>query len=119
MAMFSALRTSVKKLLGLTFLLSMLFSPQTVSAGPYADSAHGNTDYGVERTTLAALVPPYLQGNCGHCHEQHTAVADGHLLLADSFSGATTNSYSQSDSACFACHACVGSLQAGGITNNN
>ncbi|MCK4621562.1 MAG: hypothetical protein KAT62_05025 [Desulfuromonadales bacterium] len=120
MAMFSALGTSVKKLPGLIFLLSMLFSPQTVFAGPYADSAHGNTVYGVERTTLAALVPPYLQGNCGHCHEQHTAVADGHLLLADSFSGATTNPYSQSDSACFACHVSVASLQTGGgITNNN
>ncbi|NOQ50998.1 MAG: hypothetical protein GQ578_02100, partial [Desulfuromonadaceae bacterium] len=91
MAMFSALGTSAKKLPGLIFLLSMFFSPQAVSAGPYADSAHGNTVYGVERTTLAALASPYAQGNCGHCHEQHTAVADGHLLLADSFSGTTTN----------------------------
>ena len=113
--MFSTLRTLTKKLLGLTFLFSLSFSPLSVSAGPYLDSAHGNTGYGVERTALASS---HTQGNCGHCHDQHTAAADGYLLLTDNFSDVTTNPYSTSDPACFACHSNVDQLQTG-ITNNN
>ena len=112
--MFSALRTSAKKLPSLILLFTLFFSPQAVFAGPFADSAHGNTVYGVERTTLAALATPYTRGNCGHCHEQHTAVADGHLLFSDDFSDKTESPYIQSDSACFFCHASTGALQTGG-----
>lgn len=113
--MLIAAKPLVKDFLGLTFLSLLMLHSLPAAAGSYADSAHGNTTYGVEQTAL----PTYVQGNCGHCHEQHTAAADGFLLLADSFSGVMTNPYSESDSVCFYCHRTVGSIQTGGIINNN
>jgi hypothetical protein len=38
----------------------------------YTISAHGNTSYGVNRTSIAAF--GYSIGNCAHCHEQHASI---------------------------------------------
>lgn len=103
------------------FLLFLgIFIPAPLrAAGPYSDSAHGDASNGVNRS---ALTTTYAIGNCAHCHEQHASM-DGspseYLLLADGFSDKTTNTYSQSDSACFYCHVVSGSMQNGGIGNEN
>lgn len=97
-------------------------------AGPYTQSAHGSSDSGAARTDIA--VSTYSRGNCAHCHEQHAGI-DGHepdpasgspspyALFADNFSKVTGKPYTTADNFCFFCHATIGSLQAGGITNND
>ena len=100
--------------------------------GPYTNSAHGSSTSGVERIDYPTALEPYAQGNCAHCHEQHASVGGTQpdpkeatpapskfCLLADNFSGKTEKLYNQSDNACFYCHTSVGSLQDGGITNEN
>lgn len=106
-------RSLSREFLGPVFIFLLLFCPALVSAGPYSDSAHGNSSYGVNR-----LGETNVQGNCRHCHEQHTGAAGG-LLLADSFSGVTANPYTADDNVCFLCHRSVGSVQSGGINNND
>ncbi|MBN2331567.1 MAG: hypothetical protein JXO50_00510 [Deltaproteobacteria bacterium] len=113
-----------------TFLnIAIITTP--VAAGPYADSAHGHATAGVRRTGVA--IPPYCIGNCVHCHEQHASI-DGsepsppallngpspYALFADTFDTTiTANPYNQNDNFCFYCHTGSGSLQSGGITNED
>lgn len=100
----------------------LLSLPLSALAGPYALSAHGNADpsgYGVLRTILEGS---YVRGNCGHCHEQHTAVADGYLLIGDGFDDTRSSKpYVQESSVCFYCHALSteSSVQKNGIVNNS
>jgi len=86
-------------------------------AGKYLDSAHGNDVAGVKNINY----PSYHQGNCAHCHRQHTT--DGTLnenpfaLFASLFNTAKTyGNYEQQDNFCFYCHGET-SIQDGGITN--
>ncbi|MDF1578186.1 MAG: cytochrome c3 family protein [Desulfobulbales bacterium] len=97
-----------------TFLLIAAFGSAsffpTVSeaAGPYTDSAHGNTNYGVSRSEIATA--GFARGNCAHCHEQHASVggsepapvnvaADEHsYLIFDK------NNNDQTRNFCFNCH---------------
>jgi len=52
-------------------LISLMFLGSGVGyAGDYADSAHGDTSTGVDRTTTTQ----YATGNCAHCHEQHASI---------------------------------------------
>jgi len=50
------------------------------AAGPYTNSAHGNSTSGVNRynATADANFNPaaggYAKGNCAHCHEQHASI---------------------------------------------
>ena len=113
----------------LIVLICLFFGPAELSAGPYIDSAHGDSTIGVNRQ--ATSTKGYARGNCGHCHEQHSSLdggepvpvsgsPSGYLLLANGFNdAATANPYNQTDSVCFYCHATTGSLQTGGIVNNN
>ena len=43
-------------------------------AGLYADSSHGDTTNGVDRSTIASGYSAYATGNCAHCHEQHASL---------------------------------------------
>lgn len=91
----------------------LLLYPNRVNSGLYLDSAHGNTSYGVNRTSLSIF--GYSIGNCAHCHEQHASI-DGsepspvnsepsnYLLFDENF-------ISQSQDFCFDCHKGAGSLQ--------
>lgn len=108
-------------------LLLAILVPLQAQAGSYADSAHGDATYGVNRSAVAGM---YVIGNCAHCHEQHASIdgaepapssggASDYLLLANGFSDKTTNTYSQSDCVCFYCHTAGGSIQSGGISNEN
>jgi hypothetical protein len=91
-------------------------------AGTYADSAHGHTTYGVDRTSTSQ----YTQGHCGHCHEQHASIAgvepeparpfgdppDEYLLFNTNFTDQSTNF-------CYECHVDSGGYQAGNIINRS
>lgn len=110
-------------------LLIFLSCGRMLSAGPYLNSAHGDTSYGVNRASTATL--GYARANCAHCHEQHASI-DGtepapaggspspFALFADNFNNIiTTGPYSQADNICFYCHINTGAAQTeGGITNN-
>ncbi|WP_456465208.1 hypothetical protein [Desulfurobacterium sp.] len=107
----------------------LLAGSSTAYAGNYLLSAHGNTTYGVSRTSM----PGYSVGNCDNCHEMHAsqngaepAPVNGapspFALFAPNFNTAkTTNPYVLSDDYCFYCHSTTtdGSLQNGGIDNHN
>ncbi len=84
-------------------------------AGPYRDSAHGNSTFGVNRTTIDGKYTQYATGNCAHCHEEHASLEGGepspitgpasHTLFASSFNTTRTiNLYVETDNFCFYCH---------------
>jgi hypothetical protein len=98
-------------------LCLMLYPERANSGGPYLDSAHGSSSYGVNRTGLSTF--GYSIGNCAHCHEQHASIGgaepapytedaagpDKYCLLSNNFdTSATANLYLQSDDVCFYCH---------------
>jgi|Deesub1362B_J571_1020462.scaffolds.fasta_scaffold00418_1 hypothetical protein len=93
----------------------------SVKAGPYISSSHGNTTYGVNRSSISAL--GYSRGNCAHCHEQHASINGSEPAPS---SGAPSNyalfydNYvSQTDGVCFQCHTDTGSYQTGGLVNRS
>lgn len=49
-----------------------LLYPEKANSGPYLDSAHGNSTYGVNRSSISTF--GYSKGNCVHCHEQHASI---------------------------------------------
>lgn len=116
-----------RSLIFLLTLLAFLFPGRTLSAGPYLNSAHGNTSYGANRASTATL--GYVRANCAHCHEQHNSIAGSEpapaggspspfVLFADNFSSVQLRPYNQADNFCFYCHINVGAVQTeGGITN--
>jgi cytochrome c553 len=126
LALCSELCAKRSKLLApcsVTLVLILIFFcilyPDRASSGPYLDSAHGNTSYGVLRTSLATVPNNYSRGNCAHCHEQHTSIGgiepapnspagpDFYLLFKDLW-----ESPIQSNVFCFGCHTGIGSLQS-------
>jgi hypothetical protein len=124
--------TLSSKLLAFSSLLLALCSfvwllyPDKAISGPYLNSAHGNSTYGVDRTSLSSFV--YSKGNCAHCHEQHANIGGSEpdptggpskfCLLADNFSSVTSTPYSQSDTVCFYCHYMVtGTFQSPAFNN--
>ena len=113
---------NLRKLKGLLILGIFFFSAAPAFAGSYRDSAHGNSVYGVNRSTVAGNLNGYATGNCAHCHETHASIdgtepfpADGpaaHTLFADSFnSDRTLNRYLETDNFCFYCHSDVAGQQ--------
>lgn len=105
--------------------LGALLATGPAWAGPYGQSAHGDTVNGVARVGLAPP-GPYAVGNCAHCHEQHASM-DGvepqptsgrpssFALFAPGFD--TTRRfkpYQSSDTQCFGCHTSSGSYQSPG-----
>ncbi|WP_303720824.1 hypothetical protein [Malonomonas rubra] len=50
------------------------------TAGPYTDSAHGNTTTGVDRSSIDARYSTFIKGNCSHCHEQHSSLGGSEPL---------------------------------------
>ena len=104
-------------------LISLMFLGSSLAyAGTYLDSAHGNSTYGVDRTSTTQ----YAIGNCAHCHEQHasidgtqpnpadaTPVPDDYLLF-------DANHTSQTVNFCFDCHrGTIGGYQTGGLVNRS
>ena len=98
--------------------------PDRANSGPYLDSAHGNSTYGVLRTSLSTTPNNYGQGNCAHCHEQHASIGgsepapnspagpDFYLLFYDLWLSPI-----QSIVFCYGCHMGTGSYQSGILQN--
>jgi hypothetical protein len=85
------------------------------TGGPYRDSAHGSSVFGVNRTAIDPKLADYATGNCAHCHEMHASIggaepepsggAAPHALFAQVFNAARTQQfYIDSDDFCFFCH---------------
>ena len=92
-------------------------------AGTYLYSAHGNSTYGVARTSTTHT--QYATGHCAHCHEQHASIGgdepspdslagpDDYLLFSDNHTSQTVNF-------CFDCHrGPTGGYQTGGLVNRS
>lgn len=104
-----------------------LMNPDKAYSGPYLNSAHGNSSYGVNRSSISSF--GYSKGNCVHCHEQHAGIGgfepnptggpDEYCLLENNFSGISSKPYSQSDNVCFYCHIGTGILQTPAFYNYN
>ena len=102
----------MRLLVYLSFVFVLMLISKAI-AGPYTSSIHGNSTYGVYRSSLNST---YARGNCAHCHEMHTT-PNPFALFANNFNNATlTGPYTQSDDFCFYCHGSP-SEQVGGILN--
>ncbi len=106
----------------LFFALCYLLYPDKADSGPYLESAHGDADIGVLRTSLSPPPINYGRGNCAHCHEQHSSIGgaepapnspagpDFYLLFDDLWKAPI-----QSNVFCYQCHG--GSYQSGLLQN--
>ena len=104
----------------LWFTIWMFFGSGLAFAGPYTDSAHGNSDYGVKRSATGFPVD-YTNGHCANCHEQHSSInssepspdggPDNYLLFDTSHTSQTANF-------CFDCHTDTASQQSDGFIKN-
>ena len=99
----------------LTFVWILGFGD--IAAAGYAESAHGDSSIGVDRsghidcpTGTACQV-----GDCTHCHDTFDISVCG---VNDLMFFAPVNPLSQTDNFCFQCHKGTGSVQEGGIVNN-
>jgi hypothetical protein len=113
------------------WLITLIFLGSGLAyAGPYLNSVHGDTSYGVLRQALNGAPNDYAQGNCAHCHEQHASIGgvepdpagspSAFALFADNFDeNVQTGPYSQQHNFCFYCHTSTGALQSGGGIINN
>ena len=101
------------------FFLLILY-PDRADSGPYLNSAHGNSSYGVNRTSLSAF--GYSKGNCAHCHEQHASIGGAEPNPTggpDKFALFYTNHVRQTDNLCFKCHTDINAYQSVGIVNRS
>ena len=91
----------------------VLGSAASATAQPYADSAHGNTSYGVNRSGTG-----YDIGSCAHCHDVLDPDICGNNTYGLRLFASNDSPGSQTDNFCFQCHKGTGSVQVGGITNH-
>ena len=106
-----------------TWLITLMFLGSGLAyAGPYTNSAHGNTTYGVDRTSTFQ----YTQGHCAHCHEQHASIGGDEPLPDSGGTDSYSDEYhhllfrksytSQTDTICYDCHG-TGTGYTTGIDN--
>lgn len=101
-------------------IISLLLFTEKAISGPYLNSAHGKSTYGVDRTSLSSF--GYSKGNCAHCHEQHASIGGTEPNPTggpSKYALFYTNHVSQTDNVCFKCHTDLSSLQTGGLTNRS
>ncbi|MDY6844956.1 MAG: hypothetical protein SVW57_12800, partial [Thermodesulfobacteriota bacterium] len=84
----------------------LIIGERLLNAVTYTESAHSNSSYGVNRSSLSSF--NYAKGNCAHCHEQHASIGG---TEPDPASGSASewllfrNIYiDQSSGFCFGCH---------------
>lgn len=109
---------SVFIFLSLNIFLCFLLYPDRATGGPYLDSAHGSSSFGVDRTSLTTF--GYSKGNCTHCHEQHTSIGGAEPLPntgPDEFLLFDQKHTSQTVTFCYDCHQSSG-YQNGMISIN-
>ncbi len=109
-------------ILSAVFLVSVVFLyAGPAGAGPYLDSAHGNSNYGVKRFS-SGFPTDYSRGLCAHCHEQHASIGGSEpdpVGGPDNYMLFDTNYTSQTSDFCFDCHTDTSSYQTGGIVNRS
>ena len=98
---------------GIGALVWMLGFATSATAQPYADSAHGNASYGVNRSDTG-----YDIGSCAHCHDVFDPDICGNNTYGLMLFASNDSPGSQTDNFCFQCHKGSGSVQVGGITND-
>ncbi|MDY6954439.1 MAG: hypothetical protein SWE60_23285, partial [Thermodesulfobacteriota bacterium] len=93
-------------------LIGLLHFGGLAVAGPYADSGHGDTTYGVNRSGTG-----YDTGDCAHCHDTYDPDICGNdtygLMLFAANDNPTPTP--QSDNFCYECH---GNGTAQAVTNH-
>ncbi len=96
----------------------MLYPDRTSSgSGPYTNSAHGDTSYGVNRKRTSIETGfGYSKGNCAHCHEQHASIG-GQTITPKGYELFYDNYLSQTDGVCFKCHDNTITVSATAIDN--
>ncbi|MEW6067755.1 MAG: hypothetical protein AB1610_05655 [Nitrospirota bacterium] len=104
---------------GIKNVYTLLPDPPAVPM--YSISAHGRSDYGVNRSSLSSF--GYSIGNCAHCHEQHAMIGGSEPAPAGGapsiYALFYTNHVSQTDNFCYKCHTDTSSYQTSGIINRN
>ena len=110
------------KFLFILVAVILLSYPANIAiAGTYLNSAHGNTTYGVNRTSISSL--GYSRGNCTHCHEPHASINGSEPAPASgnpsNYALFYDNYVSQTDGVCYQCHTDTGSYQTGGLVNRS
>lgn len=112
-------RLHLKRLFVSITIFAAFSQSQPLIAGPYSNSAHGNSTYGVERTSTAAL--GYARGNCAHCHELHGTINGTEPAPVNNAPSPSAlfygNNVSQTDNVCLQCHG--GSYQNGVLINRS
>ena len=109
----------------LSILVILIFIGNGIT-GSYKESAHGNSTYGVKRSSISR----YSRGLCAHCHEMHASIGGeepepssslgAFILFSTNFDNSNNvrpdTGYNETHDFCFYCHG-PNSLQDGGITN--
>lgn len=73
------------------------------AAGPYTDSAHGNSTTGVDRSSIDLKYDVFAKGNCSHCHEQHSSLGGNEPLPAGSAQNPSLR-FAAEENLCGTCH---------------
>jgi hypothetical protein len=117
----SKLLTLSSTLFAFYFIFGWILYPSNVNGGPYLDSAHGDTTYGVLRSSLSVAPNNYGRGNCAHCHEQHASIGG---VEPDPVNGAPSNYLlfrplfaDQGDAFCYGCHKDPGTSNQSSMIN--
>lgn len=110
--------------LGLIILMLLGSGLAYAGEGPYTNSAHGNSGYGVDRSTIDGTSPfpdatnVYAKGHCAHCHEQHASVG-GVSTTPSKYVLFYDNYVAQTDAFCFKCHDNTTTYAATAIANRS
>lgn len=85
-------------------VVTLLFGVSCLAtAGPYADSAHGNSITGVDRSSIDLKYSAFARGNCSHCHEQHASLGGSEPSPAGS-AGNPSLRFAAEEQLCNTCH---------------
>ncbi len=95
---------------------------KSADAGPYLNSAHGDSSYGVKRSATG-FPNDYTRGLCAHCHEQHASIDEYEPEpiggIPSNYTLFYDNYISQTDNFCFQCHKGTGTYQTPPFNNYN
>lgn len=104
MAATNSVALTRKSLLAILSTLAVLLFAAAVYAGPYTDSAHGNTTTGVTRQTIDNKYATFGKGNCAHCHEQHASLGGVEPTPNSPAGPAVSLGFAIEQDLCFECH---------------
>lgn len=106
--------------IAIALVVFFMIGASPIYAGPYINSAHGNSVYGANRSSLSVF--GYSRGNCAHCHEQHASIGGSEPAPISGIADKSLlfNKYVDQDTGfCFGCHQGAGSYQSPLFNNYN